>query len=346
MDKKNLLDMDQDDIKQMLEGIGQQKFRAKQIFQWLGRGITNIDEMTDLSKNLREQLKQISFIDSPKCIRKLVSKIDGTVKYLFELNDGNIIESVLMKYKYGLSVCISSQVGCRMGCKFCASTQAGFVRDLTAGEMLGQILYIGKDSGERIGNIVIMGIGEPFDNYDNVIKFFRLIHDPDGVNMGWRHLTVSTCGLVPEIERFTKENMQVNLSISLHAPNDRQREAVMPIGRKYSIDKLVAACKIYTEVTKRRITFEYAMISGVNDSAEAASELASRLKGMLCHVNLIPANPVEGTGLNQSNRKAMEDFKAILENNGIETTIRRELGSDINAACGQLRISEMKERKA
>jgi 23S rRNA (adenine2503-C2)-methyltransferase len=337
--------MELPEIQQMLEGIGQQKFRAKQIFQWLGRGITDIDEMTDLSKQLRDQLKQISFIDSPRCIRKLVSKIDGTTKYLFELSDGNIIESVLMKYKYGLSVCISSQVGCKMGCKFCASTQAGFIRSLSAGEMLGQILYIGRDCGERIGNIVIMGIGEPFDNYENVIKFFRLIHHPDGLNMGYRHLTVSTCGLVPEIERFTNENMPVNLSISLHAPNDRQREAVMPIGRKYSIDKLIAACKIYTEVTKRRITFEYAMISGVNDSEEAANELASRLKGMLCHVNLIPTNPVSGTGLNQSNRRAIDSFRAILERNGIETTVRRELGSDINAACGQLRINEMKDRR-
>lgn len=345
MGKINLLDMEQDELKVMLEGLGQQKFRARQIFQWLGRGISEVDEMTDLSKGLRDQMKQISFIDSPKCKRKLVSKIDGTVKYLFELSDGNTIESVLMKYKYGLSVCISSQVGCKMGCKFCASTQAGFIRSLTAGEMLGQILFIGKDAGERVGNIVIMGIGEPFDNYENVMKFFRLVHDPDGLNMGWRHLTVSTCGLVPEIERFTKENFQVNLSISLHAPNDRQREAVMPIAGKYSIDKLIAACKIYTEETKRRITFEYAMISGVNDSAADAGELASRLKGMLCHVNLIPTNPVAGTGLSQSNRKAMEDFRTTLERFGIETTIRRELGSDINAACGQLRISEMKESR-
>jgi 23S rRNA (adenine2503-C2)-methyltransferase len=344
MNKLNLLDMDQTELQQMLEGIGQQKFRAKQIFQWLGRGISDIDEMTDLSKTLREQLEQISCIDSPDCIRKMVSKIDGTTKYLFKLSDGNTIESVLMRYKYGLSVCISSQVGCRMGCKFCASTKAGFVRNLTAGEMLGQILYIGKDAAERIGNVVIMGIGEPFDNYDNVMKFLRLIHHPDGLNMGYRHLTISTCGLLPEIEKFTRENMQVNLSISLHAPNDSLRKEMMPIGSKYSIDKLISACKIYTELTKRRITFEYAMISGVNDSAEAALELASRLRGMLCHVNLIPVNPVSGTGLNQSNRKSMDDFKAILEKSGIETTIRRELGSDINAACGQLRISEMKER--
>jgi len=345
MEKINLLDKEIPELEQILENMGEQKYRAKQIFRWFGKGVTEIDEMTDLSKSLREKLKQISYIGSPTCIRKLASKTDGTVKYLFELNDGNTIESVLMKYKYGYSVCISSQVGCKMGCKFCASTQAGFVRNLTAGEMLGQVLYIGKDIGERIGNIVVMGIGEPFDNYDNLMKFFRLVHHPDGLNMGYRHITVSTCGLVPGIERFTGENIPVNLSVSLHAPNDSIRKSIMPVANKYSIDKLISVCKIYTEETKRRVTFEYALISGVNDSKENAEELASRLRGMLCHVNLIPVNTVEGTGLEQSSRKSTEEFKAILERSGIQTTVRRELGADINAACGQLRISEMNSRR-
>jgi 23S rRNA (adenine2503-C2)-methyltransferase len=345
MDKVNLLDLSLEELRKLMEDIGQQKFRAVQIFRWLGRGVADIEQMTDLSKPLREKLKQISTIGSPICIKKLVSQIDGTVKYLFELTDGNVIESVLMKYKFGYSVCISSQAGCKMGCTFCASTQAGFARSLTAGEMLGQVLFIGRDSGQRIGNVVIMGIGEPFDNYDNVMKFLRLIHHPDGLNLGYRHITISTCGLVPEIEKFIKEDISVNLSISLHAPNDRIRQSIMPVAKKYSIDKLIAICKIYTEMTKRRITFEYAMISGVNDSASDALELASRIRGMLCHVNLIPANTVEGTGMNQSSRERMDKFKSIMENNGIETTIRRELGSDINAACGQLRRSEISDRQ-
>lgn len=340
MDKVNLLDMDTADLEIFLKGMGQQKFRAKQIFKWLGRGVQSIDEMTDLSIKLREDLKEKAAVGSLETARRLVSQIDGTRKYLFRLQDGNMIETVLMEYKHGFTVCISSQVGCRMGCKFCASTGAGFMRNLTPGEMLGQIVAVQNDADVRVGNIVIMGIGEPFDNYDNIMKFLRLAHEPDGLNIGYRHMTVSTCGLLPEIKRFTEEDMPVNLSISLHAPNDEIRQQTMPISRKYSIDKLIEACKIYTEVTKRRITFEYAMIEGVNDSAANAAELASRLKGMLCHVNLIPANKVEGTGFNHSRRQRMESFMEILQRSGIETTIRRELGSDINAACGQLRRSE------
>lgn len=343
MERRDLMNMEIPELQNLLETMGQQKFRAKQIFQWIGRGVRDVDEMTDLSRSLREQLKLSSHIGSLTIKKKLVSKIDGTAKYLFELPDGNIIESVLMRYRHGLTVCISSQVGCKMGCKFCASTQAGYKRDLTAGEMLDQVMSISSDSGERIGNVVIMGIGEPFDNYENVMKFLRLIHNPEGMNMGYRHLTVSTCGLVPEILKFAGENIPVNLSISLHAPDDKLREALMPVGRKYSIDKLIEACKIYTEATKRRLTFEYAMISGVNDALENAEKLASMLKGMLCHVNLIPANPVAGSGFDQSGRKRMEEFEGILEKNGIETTVRRELGSDINAACGQLRRSEMEK---
>lgn len=341
MEKKHLPDMDIKELQELLEGMGQQKFRAKQIFSWIGKGAGEIDDMSDLSKALREELKLFASMSSLNIKRKLVSSIDGTVKYLFEMSDGNVIESVLMEYKHGFTVCISSQVGCKMGCSFCASTRAGFMRNLTAGEMLEQVLAIQRDSGKHVGNVVIMGIGEPFDNYDNVMKFMRLIHDPEGMNMGYRHITVSTCGLIPEIIRFTAENLPINLSISLHAPNDLLRRDIMPVGRKYSIDKIIEVCKIYTEATKRRITFEYAMLAGVNDSAGNAAELAKLLKGMLCHVNLIPANPVEGAGFNQSSRRRVEEFRDILERQGIETTIRRELGADINAACGQLRRSEM-----
>ena len=341
MERKYLPDMDIKELQELLQGMGQQKFRARQIFGWIAKGAAEIDDMTDLSKALREELKLFAVMSSLKIKKKLVSRIDGTAKYLFELDDAGTIESVLMEYKHGFTVCISSQVGCKMGCSFCASTRAGFVRNLTAGEMLEQVLAIQRDSGKHVANVVIMGIGEPFDNYDNVIKFMRLIHDPEGMNIGYRHLTVSTCGLVPGIESFTREDMPVNLSISLHAPDDLLRRDIMPVGRKYSIDKIIEACKIYTETTKRRITFEYAMLAGVNDSDGNAAELATLLKGMLCHVNLIPANPVEGAGFRQSGRRRVEDFRDILERRGIETTIRRELGADINAACGQLRRSGM-----
>jgi 23S rRNA (adenine2503-C2)-methyltransferase len=343
MEKTYLPDMDIKELEEFLKSLGQQKFRAKQVFSWIARGAKDFDEMTDLSKQLREELKLSAGVSGLNIRRKLVSAVDGTAKYLFELQDGNIIESVLMEYVHGFTACISSQIGCKMGCSFCASTIAGFRRDLTAGEMLEQILAIQRDTGVKISNVVIMGIGEPFDNYDNVIKFLRLANDPEGLNIGQRHMTVSTCGLVPKILQFADENTQVNLAISLHAPNDEIRAGIMPIGRKYSIDKIIEACKIYTEKTKRRITFEYALIEGVNDSPENASELASRLRGMLCHVNLIPVNTVKGTGYKQSGRRHIEEFSAMLGKRGIETTIRRELGSDINAACGQLRRSEMCE---
>lgn len=341
METRYLPDMNIKELEQMLQDMGQQKFRAKQIFSWIAKGAADIDEMTDLSKQLRQELKLYVHVSGLTIRRKLVSSVDGTAKYLFALRDDNVIESVLMEYNHGYTACISSQIGCKMGCSFCASTIEGFRRDLTAGEMLEQILAIQRDSGVRVGNVVIMGIGEPFDNYDNVIKFLRLAHDPEGLNIGQRHMTVSTCGIVPRIIEFAGENMQVNLAISLHAPNDRIRAQIMPIGRKYTIDKIIEACKIYTEKTKRRITFEYALIKGVNDSTENATELASKLRGLLCHVNLIPVNAVAGTGYRQGERIHMDNFAALLTKRGIETTIRRELGSDINAACGQLRRSEM-----
>lgn len=338
MEKKvNLLDMTVEEIRTMLVNMGQAGFRAKQIFKWLAKGIRDIDEMTDISKELRSELKEVSYIGSLKIVKKLVSKVDGTVKYLFELRDKNIIESVLMKYKHGYSTCISSQVGCRMGCNFCASTGIGFVRDLSPGELLDQIISIQNDIGGRISNIVIMGIGEPFDNYENIVKFLRIVHSPEGLNVGYRRVTISTCGLVPGILKLAEENMPVNLSISLHAPNDEIRGKIMPINKKYSIDKIIEACKIYTGVTKRRITFEYILISGINDSKENAVELANKIKGILCHVNLIPMNDIESDNFKRSSKERTEEFKRILQQKGIETTIRRELGEDINAACGQLR---------
>ncbi len=334
---KNLMDMTLEELENVLSEMGHQKFRAKQIFKWVNSGIKTIDEMTNISKQHRQELGKEFKISRIKIDNKLESQIDSTVKYLFELDDGNIIESVLMKYKYGFTACISSQAGCRMGCKFCASTGANFSRNLTAGEMLDQVLTMQEDSGNRIGHVVLMGIGEPLDNYDNVIKFLRIINHPDGLMIGLRNISLSTCGVVPKILQLAKENIPITLSVSLHSPRDDKRSEMMPINKSFSIDKLIAACKIYTESTKRRITFEYAMIAGENDSEQDAKDLAGLLKGMLCHVNLIPVNSVKGNGYKKSSRVHIDSFKNIMESKGIETTVRRELGSDINAACGQLR---------
>ena len=339
--KVNLLDLSIQELQNLFTSLELEKFRAKQVFQWVNKGIKDIDEMSNLSKATRELLKEKSYIGKLNINQKYVSNIDGTTKYLFQLEDGNVIESVLMEYKHGSTACISSQVGCKMGCKFCASTGIGFVKDLSSGEMLDQILLMQSDSGKRIGNVVIMGIGEPLDNYENILNFLRLVNDEVGLNIGFRHISVSTCGLVPEIIRLSQEGIPLTLSISLHAPNDTIRESLMPINKKYSIDKLIEACKIYTEVTKRRITFEYAMISGVNDTKDNAVELAKKIKGMLCHVNLIPINTIVEVDFKKSSRQNTEQFKEILEKYGIETTIRRELGSDIDAACGQLRRSSI-----
>jgi len=338
---KNLMDMTLEELEQMLLDMGQQKFRAKQIFIWVNRGIKSIDDMTNISKQFRQELTGVCKISRIKLISKLQSEIDSTAKYLFELEDGNIIESVLMKYKYGFTACISSQAGCRMGCKFCASTGANFSRNLTAGEMLDQVMTMQEDSGNRIGHVVLMGIGEPLDNYDNVIKFLRIINHPDGLMIGLRNISLSTCGIVPNILRLAKENIPITLSVSLHSARDDKRSAMMPINKSFCIDKLISACKIYTESTKRRITFEYAMISGENDSEQDAKDLAGLLKGMLCHVNLIPVNSVQGNGYKKSSRIQIDNFKNIMESRGIETTVRRELGSDINAACGQLRKNRL-----
>ncbi|MDK2799882.1 MAG: rRNA (adenine2503-C2)-methyltransferase [Clostridiales bacterium] len=335
--KVNLKDLTFDELEKFFLNIHQPKYRAKQVFQWLHRGVTDFDQLTNLSKELRHQLKEISYISTLSIAEKYQSKLDGTIKYLLRLNDGNLIESVIMKYKHGISICISTQVGCRMGCNFCASTIGGLVRHLTPGEMIDQVIFLQKDIQDRISNIVLMGIGEPLDNYDNVIKFLKNVNHPAGINIGYRHITLSTSGLVPGIIKLSKENMPITLSVSLHAPNDKIRNTIMPVNRSYNIDKVLEACKIYTEITKRRITFEYAMIAGVNDSAENAEELSTRIKGMLCHVNLIPINKIKEKEYSRSSDKKINTFKAILEKKGISTTVRRELGGDINASCGQLR---------
>lgn len=333
----NLLDLSKNEISEMAETAGFPRYRAAQIFSWLYRGIDDISCMSDLPMEMRMSLSKKYEIAVPQIASELISKTDSTRKYLFKLKDGNIVESVLMKYRYGHSVCISSQVGCRMGCSFCASTGVGFIRDLTAGEMMGQVLAVQAKSGEKAGNIVIMGIGEPFDNYANTLKFLKNANDPAGLNLGYRKLTLSTCGLVPEIIKFADEGIPVNLSISLHASDNRKRSSLMPVNRRYSIDKIISACKIYTEMTRRRITFEYAMIGETNDSREDALGLASLLKGTLCHVNIIPVNPVEGKGFRKSGADRLEMFREVLQKAGITVTVRRELGEDISAACGQLR---------
>lgn len=338
---RNLMDMTLEELEQLLSEMGQQKFRAKQIFKWVNSGIKSVDDMSNLSKQLRQELSRVAQISRLRQVNKLQSKIDSTAKYLFELEDGNIIESVLMEYKHGFTACISSQAGCRMGCTFCASTGANFSRNLTPGEMLDQVMTMQEDSGKRIGHIVLMGIGEPLDNYDNVVRFLRIVNHPDGLMIGLRNISLSTCGIVPRILQLARENLPVTLSVSLHSARDDKRSAMMPVNKAYSIDKLLSACKIYTESTKRRITFEYAMISGENDSEQDARELAGLLKGMLCHVNLIPVNTVQGNGYKKSSRVQIDKFKNIMESRGIETTVRRELGSDIDAACGQLRKNRL-----
>lgn len=328
-----------EEIEGMLKEMGEPKFRAKQIFSWLhAKKAKTFDEMTNLSKPLREKLGEKFKISNVKILEKLVSS-DGTTKYLFSLDDGNVIESVLMRYSYGNAVCVSTQVGCRMGCGFCASTLNGLERNLEAGEILSQIYEISRDIDERISSVVLMGSGEPLDNYDNVIRFIRLLNSRDGADIGQRHITLSTCGLAEKIDKLRGENLQITLAISLHAPNDEIRGKTMPVSRKYDMETLLSACRRYSEETKRRITFEYALIRGVNDSAACAKELASKLKGMLCHVNLIPVNDVKEREYVHSSEEQIKSFSSILMGRGIETTIRRKLGSDINAACGQLRRS-------
>ena len=345
MAKIDIKSMNVNELEDLLKELGEPKFRAKQIFDWLhAKQVDSFEEMTNLSKGLREKLSETADINGVEIVRKLVSQIDGTRKYLFALSDGAIIESVLMKYEHGNTVCISTQVGCRMGCKFCASTLDGVERGLTAGEMLSQIYAIQKDCGERVHGTVLMGSGEPLDNYDNVVKFLRLINDPKGQNMGQRHITLSTCGLVDKMYDLAEEDLQITLAVSLHAPNDGIRTQTMPIAKVYSMDKLLQACRDYADKTKRRITFEYALIHGVNDGDEHAWELVKKLRDMLCHVNLIPVNDVKERNYVKSTADRVKRFAGILNENGVETTVRRKLGSDIDAACGQLRRSHLKEQ--
>ncbi|NLU52204.1 MAG: 23S rRNA (adenine(2503)-C(2))-methyltransferase RlmN [Clostridiaceae bacterium] len=342
-EKQDLLDMTYEELSEAFSRMGFQSFRAKQVYNWLYSGQLNFDEMTNLPKEMRSTLSEKFVAGGLKIANKLVSKIDGTRKYLFELRDGNIIESVLMKYRYGYSACLSTQVGCRMGCTFCASAPLGLVRNLTVGEMLGQLLSIAHDIGDRISHVVLMGIGEPFDNYDNVMTFLRRINREDTLNISFRKMTISTCGIVPRILDFAHEGIPVNLSVSLHAPNDEVRRQTMPVARRWPYDELLAACRKYAEITSRRVTYEYSLINGVNDLPEYAEMLASKLKGTLCHVNLIPVNKVEGTNYDKGSRQRIETFKQILEKARIAVTVRRELGSDIMAACGQLRRNTLIE---
>ena len=320
--------------------MGEKKFRAKQIFGWLARGAASYDEMSNVPAGLRRNLAENGYyIGQPEVVTMQESKSDGTRKCLYEFSDGARVESVFMKYSYGNSICISTQVGCLMGCTFCASTMDGKQRDLTAGEMLGEVLKMKRVTGEDINHIVLMGMGEPLDNYEEVSKFLKLINSPDGVNLSLRNITLSTCGIIPGIYRFAEDFPQVNLAVSLHAPNDEIRRRTMPVARKYGYDDLMKACRDYTEKTHRRITFEYALIRGVNDSPENAEELADHLKGWLTHVNLIPLNEVKGRDYRTAEGSSVLAFRKVLEKRGIAATVRRTLGSDIDAACGQLRAS-------
>ena len=339
----NLKSMTQPEIGAILKELGEPAFRSKQVFTWLHKGVRSYDEMTNLPKTLREKLAQHYPIHAPKVIRKQESQKDGTIKYLWELSDGNCVETVLMRYHYGNTVCISTEVGCRMGCAFCASTLGGLVRRLEPFEMLDQVLFTQVDSGLPVGHIVLMGIGEPLDNFDNVMRFLELVNSPDGMNISMRHISLSTCGLVPGIDRLAEKKLQLTLSVSLHAPTDEIRNTIMPVNKAYPTEELLEACRRYYATTGRRISFEYAMINGVNDTEEAAKLLLKRLKGLPAHMNLIPLNHVEESPLKPSTRQAVMRFQKILEDGGIPATVRRTLGGDIDASCGQLRRKYTKQ---
>lgn len=335
------------ELEQLLESLGEKPFRGKQIFDWLhNKLVDRYEEMSNIPKNLIDKLEEITELVTLEVVDKRVSQIDGTTKYLYKLMDGNIIESVLMKYKHGNSVCISSQVGCNMGCTFCASTIGGCVRSLRPSEFLEQIYQIQKSSGQRVSNIVIMGSGEPFDNFDNFIKFLHLLCNDKGLNISQRNVTVSTCGIVDKIIKLADMELQITLAISLHATNDEKRRELMPIAKVFSIDEIMKACRYYIEKTNRRITFEYSLVQGVNDTIEEAKALAKLLKGVLCHVNLIPVNPIKERDYKQTGNKQVMAFRNCLEKHGINATVRRELGQDIQAACGQLRKSFLDESSA
>ena len=337
-EKTDIKSLNFKELQEYMLSIGEKKFRAKQVYEWLHqKQVQSFVEMTNLSKDLQKKLEEQAGLTVLEPVEVQVSKLDGTRKYLFRLEDGNVIESVLMKYKHGNSVCISSQVGCRMGCRFCASTLDGLVRGLTPGEMLEQIYRIGQDVGERISNVVVMGTGEPLDNYENLIKFIEMLTDENGLHISQRNLTVSTCGIVPKMRELADRKLQITLALSLHASNQEKRKELMPVANKYEISEVLDACRYYFEQTGRRITFEYSLVGGVNDTEEDAKELSGLIRGMNCHVNLIPVNPVKERDYVQSNQQVILNFKNKLEKNGINVTIRREMGRDIDGACGQLR---------
>ncbi len=325
--------------------LGEPKYRAKQVYRWLHKGIQSFDEITDISKKLRERLSSKYFITNALIENKLVSECDDTKKYLLKFSDGEFVESVLMRYNHGYSICISTQAGCKMGCSFCATGKGGFRRNLTASEMISEIQTVERDLGSRISNVVLMGMGEPLDNYENVLKFLHLVSSEDGLNIGIRHISLSTCGLVDKIYDLANEKLGITLSISLHAPSDELRSRIMKINKKFPLHELIKACDFYTSSTGRRISYEYAMINGVNDSDECASQLANLLRGKLCHLNLIPVNNINESNFEKSSRSRLNKFKSILEKNKINVTVRRTLGSDIEASCGQLRGKKIKEEE-
>lgn len=333
----NILDYTLDELKAWMQQNNEGAFRAKQIWDWIYKEVWNFDEMRNIPSALKDKLKNNFIIQMPEVLEVYKSEKDNTSKVLFRYEDGNIIESVIMRYNYGNSICVSTQVGCRMGCKFCASTIGGRIRDLTAGEILSEVMMAQKIIGERISNIVLMGSGEPLDNYENVMKFLSIVNSNEGLNIGQRHITLSTCGIVPKIYELAEKDMQITLAISLHATTDEKRRRIMPIANKYSIKEILEACHDYIRKTNRRITFEYSLVKDVNDSLEDAKELGELLKGMLCHVNLIPVNEIKENEFKKSLKKSIDNFEKTLQNYGIEVTVRREMGSDINAACGQLR---------
>ena len=336
--KKDIKSLNNEELAEWVRENSLPAFRAKQIFSWLHKsGVSDFSEMSNVSKDLRNKLSEEFYISSCEIENKYVSAIDGTVKYLFRLSDGEFLETVIMKYKYGYTICVSSQVGCKMGCRFCASTLAGFKRNLTAGEIESQLHSAQKDLGIRISHIVLMGIGEPLDNFDNVLRFIENVNSEDGLNISVRNITLSTCGIVPRIKDLMKHDLQLTLTISLHAPNDEIRSKIMPVNDRWKINEVIAACREYAEFTSRRVSFEYTLIKDVNDTPECVEELSKLLKGMLCHVNLIPVNNVEERKNIRSSDKSVNKFLHILQKNGINATIRRTLGSDINASCGQLR---------
>ena len=332
--------MSNEEIKELVSQLGEPDYRAAQITKWVRSGISSFDDMNNIPKSLRNKLEEKCYIASVALVKKLVSKIDGTVKYLYRLSDGECIESVLMKYEHGYTVCVSTQVGCRMGCKFCASGLFGLTRNLTASEILAQIHFAAKDNGIRVSNVVMMGMGEPLDNFDNSIRFLELVGDKDGLGIGYRHISLSTSGLVPMIKKLAGYDLPITLSVSLHAPSDEIRDTIMPINKKWNIAELIEACKEYQKVTTRRISFEYALMDGINDTPECAKLLAVRLKGLMCHVNLIPANPVKENSFKKPDVSRIKRFKMLLEEQGVNATVRRTLGSDIDASCGQLRKKE------